>query len=183
VIFADAFNVLPLGIGPDGKPGYPLVSFFLNGVDLRAGMEFGAAPDATGTGDTVLQVSGLEVHLDKAKPPFQRVTSIKVGTTPVGLTDTATCYKVTTTLYVANLLGLVSQATGGAMSVKPKAADCTTLVTDLSTRIVRTGAAANAPELKAWQALIGYLAGLPKDAGVPAIPAVYGAPQNRVVSP
>ena len=46
MIFADAFNVLPLGIGPDARPGYPLVSFFLHGADLRAGMEFGAAPDA-----------------------------------------------------------------------------------------------------------------------------------------
>jgi 5'-nucleotidase len=183
IIFADAFRVLPLGIGPDGKPGYPLVSFFLNGADLRAGMEFGAAPDATGTGDTVLQTSGLEVHLDKTKPPFQRVTSIKVGTTTVGLTDTATCYKVTTTLYVANLLGLVATSTGGVMSVKPKLADCTTLVTDLTTRIVRTGATATAPELKAWQALIGFLTSLPKDAGVPAVPPAYGAPQARIVSP
>jgi hypothetical protein len=159
------------------------VSFFLNGADLRAGMEFSAAPDATGTGDTVLQVSGLEVHLDRTKPPFQRVTSLKVGATAVGLTDTTTCYKVTTTLYVAGLLGLVAQSTGGAMSVKPKEANCTTLVTDLNTRIVRTGAAATAPELKAWQALIGYLTAFPKDANVPLIPAAYAAPQNRVVSP
>lgn len=183
VIFADAFRVLPLGIGPDSKPGYPLVSFFLSGADLRAGMEFSAAPDATGTGDTVLQVSGLEVHLDRTKPPFQRVTSLKVGASTVGLADTATCYKVTTTLYVANLLGLVAQSTGGAMSVKPKEANCTTLVTDLNTRIVRTGATAAAPELKAWQALVGYLAAFPKDANVPLIPTVYGAPQGRVVSP
>lgn len=183
VTFADAFKVLPLGIGPDGRPGYPLVSFFLNGADLRAGMEFGAAPDATGTDDTVLQVSGIEVHLDRTKPPFQRVTSLKVGATAVGLTDTTTCYKVATTLYVANLLGLVAQATGGAMSVKPKEANCQTLVTDLTSRIVRTGAGATAPELKAWQALAGYLAAFPKDANVPTIPAAYAASQGRVTSP
>jgi 5'-nucleotidase len=183
IIFADAFRVLPLGIGPDSKPGYPLVSFFLNGADLRAGMEFAAAPDATGTTDTMLQVSGIEVHLDRTKAPFQRVTSLKIGATNVGLTDTTTCYKVTTTLYVANLLGLVAQATGGAMSVKPKEANCTTVVTDLTTRIVRTGATATSPELKAWQAFIGYLTSFPKDAGVPVIPTVYAAPQGRVTSP
>jgi 5'-nucleotidase/UDP-sugar diphosphatase len=183
VIFADAFRVLPLGIGPDARPGYPLVSFFLHGADLRAGMEFGVAPDATGTTDTVLQVSGLQVRYDRTRPPFQRVTSISVGDTPVGLTDTATCYKVTTTLFVANLLGLVGQATGGAMSVVPKEANCQTVISNLNARIVRTGPTPAAAELKAWQALVGYLTSFPRNGGVPAVPAVYATPQGRIVSP
>ena len=64
-----------------------------------------------------------------------------------------------------------------------KPADCTTLVTDLTTRIVRQGATATSPELKAWQALVGYLTAFPKDAGVPVVPPAYAAPQARVVSP
>ena len=39
------------------------------------------------------------------------------------------------------------------------------------------------PELKAWQALVSFLGNLPMDSGVPAIPAAYGAPQMRVVTP
>jgi 5'-nucleotidase len=183
MIFADLFRVLPLGIGPDQRPGYPLVSFYVNGADLRAGMEFGAAPDATGTIDTILQVSGLEVHLDITRPPFQRVKSINVGSTPVNLTDTTTCFKVTTTLAVANLFGLVAQVTGGVFSVKPKQQDCSTLITDLTTRIVRTGPGATAPELKAWQALIGYVTALPPDNGVPTVPPFYMAPQGRIATP
>jgi hypothetical protein len=146
-------------------------------------MEFGAAPDATGTTDTVLQVSGLAVHLDTSKPPFQRVTSINVGSTAVNLADTTTCFKVTTTLYVANLLGLVAQVTGGAFSVRPKQQDCSTLITDLTTRIVRTGANATSPELKAWQALTGYVAAFPPDNGVPTVPPPYMTPQGRITTP
>jgi 5'-nucleotidase / UDP-sugar diphosphatase len=180
VSFADMFRVLPLGIGPDGLPGYPLVTFYLNGVDLRAGMEFSAASTNS---DYVLQVSGLEVHLDGTQPPFHRVTSIKVGGTAIDLTDTTTCYKTTTTLYVAGLLGLVGQATGGALAVVPKDQDCATTIADMTSRIVRQGATAAAPELKAWQALTSFLTMLPQDAGVPAIPAIYGASQGRVTSP
>ena len=182
VSFADAFQVLPLGIGPDSTPGYPLVTFYLAGKDLRAGMELSAAADVVG-GDNVLQVSGLEVHYNPAGAAFNRITSLKIGGTTVGLTDTAPCYRVTTTLYVAGLLGVVAQATGGALSVVAKEADCTTVVTDMNAHIVRAGVGTTPPELKAWQAFIKYLGGQPLDNGVPALPAMYATPQGRVVTP
>ena len=43
--FADLFRVLPDGVGPDGNPGYPLVTFYLNAKDLASGFEFDAAQD------------------------------------------------------------------------------------------------------------------------------------------
>jgi 5'-nucleotidase len=179
--FDDVFRVLPLGIGPDMVPGYPLVTYYSNGQDLRSGMEVAAAPDVFGT-DFVLQVSGLEVHTDPTQPAFQRVTSVKVGGSPVDLTDTATCFPVTTTLYVAELLGKVSQLSGGALSVIPKEEDCTTTITDMTTRIVRT-TGTGTPELKAWQALITFLTNQPVVNGAPAIPAAYAQPQARTVTP
>jgi len=181
IAFADAFRVLPLGIGPDSHPGYPLVSLYLNAADLFAGLELSAAAvDTVGSADYVLQTSGLEAQIDATKPAFQRVTGIKVGGTAINRADATTCYKATTTLYVANLLGVVAQATNGALSVKPKEKDCQTLVTDLNAHIIRTGATATSPELKAWQALITYLGGLPQVAGVPTVPDAYMAPQGRV---
>jgi 5'-nucleotidase/UDP-sugar diphosphatase len=183
VTLADAFRVVPLGIGPNTLPGYPLVSFYLNGSDLRSGLELAAAPEVVGV-DFVIQTSGLEAHYDASKPPFQRVTSLKVGGTTVPLTDTAQCFRVTTTLYVGSLLGVVSSLTANALSVVPKQKDCATLVADMKKQTVMIGAGSSADELKGWQALVTYLGALPADAGgTPTLPAIYAAPQGRVVTP
>jgi 5'-nucleotidase len=179
--FDDVFRVLPLGIGPDQHPGYPLVSFYLNGSDLRSGMELPAAAEVVGA-DYALQVSGLTMTYDPTGVPFNRVTSISVGGTRIDLTDTTTCYHVTTTRYVAGLLGVVSQVSGGTRSVVPKLSDCTTVITDLNSTIVHTGTGPTAPELKAWQAFVGFLSNLPPQSGVPTIPAIYMTPQGRIVA-
>jgi 5'-nucleotidase len=187
--FADLFRVVPLGIGPDGKPGFPLVTFYLNGKDLRAGFELGAATGAV-SNDYFLQESGLKVAYDTTKPMFQRVSSLQLvpaSGTPqaIDVTDTSTCYKVVSTYYVAGLLGAVSASTSGALSVDAKESDCTTKVTDLSTHIVDAmPATAGTQELKQWQALTSYVSGLPDtDAdGVPNVPAGYGALQGRIVT-
>src|SRR5262249_48316145 len=71
VAFDDAFRVLPYGIGPDMIPGYPLVMYYSNAQDIRAGMEMGLAPEVFGR-DFVVQVSGLEVHYDPNQPALQR---------------------------------------------------------------------------------------------------------------
>jgi hypothetical protein len=187
ISFADAFAVVPLGIGPDTHPGYPLVTFYLAGSDLRAGLELAAAGEVVG-GDFVIQTSGLEAHYDASKPAFQRITSLKVGNTTVGLTDTTPCFRITTTLYVAGLLGVVSSVTSGHLSVVPKQKDCTTVITNMQGQIVFTGAGSAAAELKAWQALLRYLSSLPAnptDGGVPLpeLPAIFMQPQGRVVTP
>jgi len=174
---------VPLGIGPDTRPGYPLVTFYLAGRDLRAGLELAAAGEVVGS-DFVVQTSGLEAHYDATRPPFTRVTSLKVGNTTVDLTATSPCFRVTTTLYVAGLLGVVSSATGGQLSVVPKQSDCSTVITNMQTRIVTTGTGGGVSELKGWQALLSYLSNQPKDAsGTPTLPPVYMAPQGRVVTP
>ena len=78
IAFADAFNVIPLGIGPDQHPGYPLVSFYLSPSDIRSGLELAAAGEVVGS-DFVIQASGLTAHYDMSKPPFQRITSLQIG--------------------------------------------------------------------------------------------------------
>jgi 5'-nucleotidase len=181
VDFDDAFRVLPFGIGPDMIPGYPLVTYYSNAQDIRAGLEVGVNPEIFGTA-FVLQVSGVKVHYDPTRPRFTRITSIEMGGSPLDLTDTTTCYPVTQSLYVAGLLSRVSQLSGGVLTVIPKEADCTMPITDMSTRIVHT-AAAGTPELKAWQALLAFLTGLPVVGGAPAIPAAYMQPQGRLVTP
>ena len=183
IAFADAFNVIPLGIGPDTNPGYPLVTFYLNPSDIRSGLELAAAGEVVG-GDFVIQASGLTAHYDMTKQPFQRITSLKIGDTSVGLDDTMPCFRIVTTLYVGSLLPVVGSVSGGMRQVAPKQSDCSTVITDMTKQIVFTGAGSNMVELKAWMAFLSFLKSFPPGAGnVPAMPSVYMAPQARIVTP
>ena len=186
VWLSDLFRVVPLGIGPNQQPGFPLVTFYLNATDIRAGLELGAAKEAL-PNDYFLQVSGLKVEYDMSAPLFGRVASVSLvtddGDEELDLTDTDTCYKVVTTNYVAGLLGVVETATSGLLAVHAKDDDCETLV-DPTTRFVDADPDEDGvQELKQWQALLGYVSNLPDtdDDDVPNIPAAYGSPQGRIV--
>jgi 5'-nucleotidase / UDP-sugar diphosphatase len=185
--FSDAFRVQSLGIGPDNQPGYPIVTFLVNGKDLKAAFELSAAAKTLGKPDYFLQVSGATVSWQESAPAFNRVTSIKVGDTNVSFTDTAKCYKLVTNLYVANLLGVVERASGGMQAVVPKGDDCRTSISDLTTRIVdRNPATPQMDELKEWQALVTYIYALPDPDGntIPNVPPAYASaavpPRNAV---
>jgi 5'-nucleotidase/UDP-sugar diphosphatase len=179
ISFADAFRVLPLGIGLDQQPGYPLVTFYLNAGDLRAGLELALAPEIVGP-DFVIQASGVTVRYDNTQLPFQHIVGLSVGGVDLDLTDTTHCYRVVTTLYVGGFLPVVSRLTGGALSVVPKQKDCSTVVSNIYGQIVTTGTGSTMAELKAWQALVTYLRSFPADAqGTPALPTDYLAGGQR----
>jgi 5'-nucleotidase / UDP-sugar diphosphatase len=179
--FADLYRALPLGIGTDGIPGFPLVSFFVTGEEVRAGMELtAAAKDVLGSNDFFMQVSGVEMTYDPTAPAFGRVTSVEVQGVAV---DPNRCYKLVTNYYVGMLLGLVQYVTGGAVSITPKEKGCTTAVADLSTRIVdRDPATPGVQQLKGWQALVSTVASFSDTDGdgVPDVPSIYAAPQGRI---
>ena len=190
--FADLFRVSPLGIGPNGVPGYPLVTYYLHGRDLKAGLEVSAGADTPALNDDAysMQVSGMEADIDKTKPLFQRVIAARLkpdtgAAVPIDLNDTTKCYKVVTSIYLAGLFGLVSQVSGGLVTVTAKEKDCTTPVANIATRIVDANPATPAvDELKQWQALAGFVSMLP-DTTMPAnmipdIPTVYQSSQNRL---
>jgi 5'-nucleotidase/UDP-sugar diphosphatase len=163
VWLADLFRVLPIGIGPDAKPGYPLVTFYLNAKDLRAGLELDAA-GALLSDQYFLQISGIKATYDETKPLFGRITSLSkvddLGTaTPMDLNDTTKCYKVVATNYVAGLLGLIKTLTSGVLEVAAKDADCATLIdpTSPSRYVDADPTMDGVQELKHWQALLKYV--------------------------
>jgi 5'-nucleotidase len=184
---ADLFRVVPLGIGPDQKPGFPLVTYYLNAADIASGLELGASNGAL-SNDYVLQLSGVNVEYDMSKPLFGRVARVTLvtedGEQELDPTDIATCYKVISTSYVAGLLGVVERSTNGLLAVNAKDSDCETLV-DPTTRYVDADPTTKGvQELKQWQALLKYVTAFPDTDGddVPNIPASYGEPQGRIVA-
>lgn len=185
VWLADLFRVTPDGIGPDKMPGFPLVTFYLNAADIASGLELGLAPELA-SNDYFLQVSGLKVEHGKGNP-LGRISRISLvtpdGEQELDPTDTTTCYKIVATNYVAGLLGVVEQFTGGLLSVTAKDSDCKTPI-DPTTRFIDADPKTKGvQELKQWQALLGYVSALPDSDGdgVPNIPVAYGSPQGRYV--
>jgi len=118
----------------------------------------------------------VQITYDATKLPFGRVTGASLlpagGAPPVAIDfkDATKCYKVVTTLYVANLLGLIKALTNGALSVVAKDKDCTT---DISASLAAHVITTPAGELKNWQSLVKYVSSLPDtDADVvPNLPA------------
>ncbi|XVG95518.1 bifunctional metallophosphatase/5'-nucleotidase [Eubacteriales bacterium KG127] len=72
---ADAYNSLSIGSGPDGKPGYPLVTVYLNGSEIRALAEVDATvsemmPEAR------LYVSGLMYRINPNRLFLNKISEI-----------------------------------------------------------------------------------------------------------
>ena len=196
--FADLFRVTPIGIGPDGQPGYPLVSYYLSGADLRVSLEIGAGANVAPLADDAyfLQLAGIKATYNLANPLFQRVTAASLTGLPGGavpasptinLQDTTHCYKVVTTLYLAELFNFISTFSGGLLAVTPKEKDCTTAITDITTHMVDADpVTAGVQELKNYKAVLGYISKFPDTDttpdGIPNIPAAYGTAQGRITT-
>ena len=188
---ADMFRVLPIGIGPDLVPGYPLVTFYLTPKDIRSGLELNAAGPAVAPDEFFLQISGLKVTYDSTLPVFGRVTALsKVNAdgspdTPLLLDDTTTCLKVVATNYVAGLLGVLKTLSGNVLEVVAKDSTCQMPIdpTVEAAYVDADPATAGTQELKHWQALLKYMTSFPDTNAdqIPDVPPAYGAVQGRII--
>lgn len=177
--FADAFNVSPLGIGPDGFSGYPLIDLYLTGRELLQLAEVDASI-STLAPDAQLYFSGMNTTLNPNRLLFNRVTDAFLtgqDETPVTIHDKEQ-YRVVCGLYTAQMLGIVKQKSYGILSIVPKDEKGNT-ITDYNTRILRDE---NGAEIKEWYAIVNYIQSFKQDTdGIPAIPAYYSQPHDRKV--
>ncbi|MEG2441823.1 MAG: 5'-nucleotidase C-terminal domain-containing protein, partial [Acetivibrio sp.] len=72
VTVTDAFDISSLGIGPDGVPGYPLVSIYLTGKELKTAAEIDASI-APLMNTAQLYSSGLQYKLNKNRMILNKV--------------------------------------------------------------------------------------------------------------
>jgi hypothetical protein len=186
---SDLYRALPLGFGPDGKPGYPLVTFYLEGKEIKRWMEIlYLAEKIINSTSMYFQVSGIQVEYDRSGivVPLLSVDSVKLTSSPTApeIKDSTSCYKVATTLAISEQLERAQKYSLGLYSIKPKLKDCSTEISDLATRIVDASPAPGTQELKAWRALIQHVAGQPDTDGdgIANLPAAYGALQGRIVA-
>ncbi len=150
---ADVFNVESLGIGPDEVPGYPLVSVWLTGKDLKNALEVDASvvslmPSAQ------LYFSGAAYTANTNRMLLNRVHDCALvkgdNLEPI---ENDKLYRVVTGLYSGQMLGWANDLSYGLLAIVPRYADGTP-VEDIEDCIIHN---ADGTELKEWYAVAAYL--------------------------
>jgi 2',3'-cyclic-nucleotide 2'-phosphodiesterase (5'-nucleotidase family) len=181
ITVADLFQVLSLGIGPDRIFGYPLVSFYVSGKELKDILEVHTTIAPLKKHDAYLQVSGVKFTYNPRRVWFDRVTSVEVEDEngifqPL---DKNKFYRGCVNMYTAAMIDYVSFASHGLIKVQPKDQSGNKL-SDLKSAIVYM----KSEELKEWLALTLYLHSFKKADGskLPRIPEKYSKPEGRYLS-
>ncbi len=186
---ADAFSVMPLGVGKDNTMGYPLVSFYVTAAEIKDALEVTTSVVPLKGNEFFLHVSGLKYQYNPNRMLFDRVTGIQ-QLMPDGSYQTldysdnnTQLYRVAANLYNATMMTLVEDFTKGILTIIPKNKQGQPL-DNLSQALVDSSKEAGLQETKQWIALIRYLQNLPDLDGnqVANIPQYYKNLSPRVIS-
>ena len=173
------FNSFSLGIGPDGVPGYPLISVYLTGKELRTAAEIDASVSDYMT-TARLYMSGLHFTYNPNRMILNRVTDIYLtdeNGSRVELEDDK-LYRVVADLYSGQMLSAVTDMSHGLLSLVPKYADGTQ-IEDFEDVIVMEGDR----ELKAWDSIARYMQSFEDTDGdgIANVPSYYSQMHDRKV--
>lgn len=155
VTTAQAFDILSLGSGADGSPGYPLVSVYLTGKDLKNAFEVDASVSQLMPAAQLFG-AGSGWTYNPHRMFLDRVTgcSIQEEGRQVTIEDDK-LYRVVADLYSGQMLGTVKSKSLGLLTVTPRDENGNE-IEDLESRILHDGAGG---EVKAWYTLASYLEG------------------------
>lgn len=175
----DVYNSYSLGIGPDGIAGYPLLSIYISGKDLKTAAEIDASISALMSGAT-LYPSGMNITFNPHRMILNKVTDCYLIDTEgnrVEFEDDK-LYRVVCDLYTGQMLGNVTDLSFGLLSIQPRLADGT-VIENAEDAIVY----ANGKEIKAWDAIASYLASMEDTDGdgIANLSSDYSAPQGRKI--
>ncbi len=178
----DVFQVLPLGQGADKSMGYPLVSCYLTGKEIKNCLETQSTLAPLSSKYSV-QVSGVKFEYNPNRVPFDRVYNLRISTPEGGYEPIQPdrLYRVSASYLTMAMLSKMGDISHGIITATPK--DKTGQpITDLTKAVI--DADPNRPgvqELKEWRALADYLAAQPDldGDGIADLPAKYRQPEGR----
>ncbi len=200
VALLDLVNLVGLGAGPDQQPGYPLVSFYFTGEEMRRVLEVGTLLSQLKGDIYFLQYSGLKMKFD---PDRAILATIPVKNLPIptgrsvltaerytgdGVQNSVLSsdytplqrgdeqlYHVISDYYLAKFLPMVGEMLPSwALVMKDKQG--TPLGSVEEAIVYRDGR-----EMKVWQTVLEYAAGLPLGAsGMPEMPVYYQSTSDRL---
>lgn len=177
----NVFESFSLGSGMDGIVGYPLISVYLTGKELKTAAEVDASVSDYMT-SARLYMSGLSFAYNPHRMLLNKVYDCWLSSAL--LEDSRTeleedrLYRVVTDLYSGRMLGTVTDMSKGLLKVIPKDEHGQPIET-LEDAIIYD---ADGNEIKAWAAIAQYLSSFEKNEnGVSVIPAYYASYHNRKV--
>lgn len=179
VTVKDVYNAFSLGIGKDGIPGYPLISVYLTGAELKTIAEIDASISDLMT--TARLFNGrFYFSYNPNRHILNRVTEcylLDENGERVEIEDD-TLYRVVADLYSGQMLGAVTDMSFGLLSVVPKFADGTP-IEDYEDAIIYS----EGREMKAWAAMAQYMGSFEDTDGdgIGNIPQTYSTVQGRKV--
>lgn len=179
ITVADAFNVSSLGIGKDKVSGYPLISVYLTGKELKTACEVDASVQPL-MKEAQLFMSGINYIFNPNRLIFNKVTEsylINENGEREEIKDDK-LYRVVAGLYSGQMLSVVGDKSFNILSVVPKTKDGIPIV-DFEAEAIyhkETGS-----ELKEWYAIVEYMRSFEGDNGIAEIPEYYATTDARKV--
>lgn len=175
ITVSDVFTMNSLGIGEDKKAGYPLVSVYLTGKELKTISEVDASITPMMSG-AQLYVSGMKYTFNPNRLLFNKITDCKLQNEDGTLKEIydKKLYRVVAGLYCAQMLYVVGEKSYGLLSLVPKDKEGNP-ITNFEKYIVLDGKS----EVKEWRAVAEYMKSFDKVDGVAKIPDYYKNVQGR----
>lgn len=176
----NVFNSFSLGIGKDGIAGYPLISIYLTGEELKIAAEIDASISGF-MSSARLYTDGLYWNYNPNRMILNKVTDVylcDVNEKRVEIEDDK-LYRVVTDFYTSQMLGGVTDLSYGLLSVVPKFADGTP-VENYEDAVILTK---EGKELKAWAAIAEYMSSFEDTDGdgIGNVPQKYATKEGRKV--
>lgn len=182
VTVSDVFNISSLGIGADRIPGYPLVSVYLTGKELKtvAEIDVSVSPIMTAA---QLYPSGMRWTYNPSRMILNRVIEVELSQNVPYTEEKQTeeiqddkLYRVVAGLYSAQMLGTVEDTSKGLLKITPKDENGNK-IEDFEDYIVHDQ---SGNEVKEWYALASYLESFEQnEKGISQIPSYYGEKEGR----
>ncbi len=173
------FNSFSLGIGKDGLAGYPLISVYLTGAELKTVAEIDASVSDF-MSSARLYTDGLYWTYNPNRLMMNKATDVHLcnGNEERVKIQNNKLYRVVTDYYTSQMLSGVTELSYGILSITPKSKDGVAIINYADTIIEADG-----KEIKAWAAIAEYMASFEDTDGdgIGNVPAKYGASEGRKV--
>lgn len=190
ITVGDLFRTIPLGIGTDDTMGYPLITFYLYGYEIKRTLEILTSIAPIKGNSFFLQISGLRFTYNPHRVIFDRVTAIEMGSEEEGYKplnyskSNRKLYRVAANIYNATFLKVVGSYTNHLLDIFPKDKKGNQVKRLSNLRVDANKTRQGIQELKQWQGVMEYVRSFKQanDSGVANLPDKYKVTLGRIVA-